>query len=179
MQERANIGIIGGGLMGREVASALARWFVLDSYPVKAELTAVCDTLEKPREWFSQIPTVQAPDGRLPRTPRLARDRHRVRRRAAPPARDDLSRCPARGEGPTGRKALRDRPAGRPPHRRRRAGVRPLRPVQFGIPVSAGRSAGLPDRQGRRARQAARSPARVFTTAAISTRPSQPTGSGR
>lgn len=59
MENRANIGIIGGGLMGREVASALARWFVLDAFPVKAELTAVCDTLEKPREWFRQIPTVK------------------------------------------------------------------------------------------------------------------------
>ncbi|HEX4141069.1 MAG TPA: Gfo/Idh/MocA family oxidoreductase [Candidatus Methylacidiphilales bacterium] len=52
------IGIIGGGLMGREVASALARWFVLDSFPVRAELTAVCDLVEKQRDWFRQIPTV-------------------------------------------------------------------------------------------------------------------------
>ncbi len=35
--------------MGREVASALARWFVLEDYPVKAELVAVCDLAEKPR----------------------------------------------------------------------------------------------------------------------------------
>ena len=53
------IGIIGGGLMGREVASALARWFVLDGFPVKAELTAVCDLAEKQREWFRQIPKVR------------------------------------------------------------------------------------------------------------------------
>src|ERR1700722_12916296 len=53
------IGIIGGGLMGREVASALGRWFVLDSFPVRAELTAVCDLVEKQREWFRQIPTVK------------------------------------------------------------------------------------------------------------------------
>ena len=32
------IGIIGGGLMGREVASALGRWFVLENFPVRAEL---------------------------------------------------------------------------------------------------------------------------------------------
>jgi predicted dehydrogenase len=53
------IGIIGGGLMGREVASALARWFVLENFPVKAELVAVCDLIEKNREWFRQIPTVK------------------------------------------------------------------------------------------------------------------------
>jgi len=53
------IGIIGGGLMGREVASALGRWFVLDSFPVRAELTAVCDLVAKQREWFRQVPTVK------------------------------------------------------------------------------------------------------------------------
>ncbi|MGB7839673.1 MAG: Gfo/Idh/MocA family oxidoreductase [Terrimicrobiaceae bacterium] len=59
MNTRARIGIIGGGLMGREVASALGRWFVLDNFPVTAELTAVCDLVEKQREWFRQIPTVK------------------------------------------------------------------------------------------------------------------------
>jgi predicted dehydrogenase len=59
MNTRARIGIIGGGLMGREVASALGRWFVLEDFPVRAELTAVCDLVEKQREWFRQIPTVK------------------------------------------------------------------------------------------------------------------------
>ena len=45
--------------MGREVASALSRWFVLENYPVQAELVAVCDTAEKPREWFRRVPTVK------------------------------------------------------------------------------------------------------------------------
>ncbi len=53
------IGIIGGGLMGRELASALARWMVLQDFPVKAELTAVCDLAEAQREWFRQIPSVR------------------------------------------------------------------------------------------------------------------------
>lgn len=53
------IGIIGGGLMGRELASALGRWFVLRDFPVTAELVAVCDLVEDQREWFRQIPTVQ------------------------------------------------------------------------------------------------------------------------
>jgi len=59
MSDPVRIGIIGGGLMGREVASALARWFVLSDFPVAAELTAVCDLAEKQREWFRQIPTVR------------------------------------------------------------------------------------------------------------------------
>ena len=53
------IGIIGGGLMGREVASALARWFVLADHPVRAELVAVCDLSDPAREWFRQVPTVR------------------------------------------------------------------------------------------------------------------------
>ena len=52
------VGIIGGGLMGREVASAIGRWFVLTDAPARLELTAVCDVQEKVREWFRQIPTV-------------------------------------------------------------------------------------------------------------------------
>jgi predicted dehydrogenase len=53
-----NIGIIGGGLMGRELASALARWFVLVDPPVEARLIAVADLSAPAREWFRQIPTV-------------------------------------------------------------------------------------------------------------------------
>ena len=53
------VGIIGGGLMGREAASAFARWFVLNDFPVRAELVAVCDLQEKLLEWFKQIPTVK------------------------------------------------------------------------------------------------------------------------
>jgi len=52
------VGIIGGGLMGREVASAIGRWFSLLDFPVKLELTAICDLVEKTRDWFRQIPTV-------------------------------------------------------------------------------------------------------------------------
>ena len=54
MSAKARIGIIGGGLMGREVAGALSRWFVLKDYPVPAELVAVCDLAEAQREWFRQ-----------------------------------------------------------------------------------------------------------------------------
>jgi predicted dehydrogenase len=53
------VGVIGGGLMGREVANAFARWFVLENFPVRAELIAVCDVQPKLLEWFRQVPTVR------------------------------------------------------------------------------------------------------------------------
>lgn len=53
------IGIIGGGLMGREAASALARWFALLDFPVRAELTAVAELDPARLEWFRQVPTVK------------------------------------------------------------------------------------------------------------------------
>ncbi len=53
------VGVIGAGLMGREVASALGRWFALLDCPVKAELTAVCDVNTAALEWFRQVPTVR------------------------------------------------------------------------------------------------------------------------
>ena len=59
MINTTRIGIIGGGLMGREVASALSRCFVLENYSVHAELTAGCDLAEKQREWFRRIPSVK------------------------------------------------------------------------------------------------------------------------
>jgi predicted dehydrogenase len=59
MKPVVRIGVIGGGLMGREVANALARWFVLDNFPVRAELAAVCDVQPKLLEWFKQVPTVR------------------------------------------------------------------------------------------------------------------------
>ncbi len=52
-------GIIGGGLMGREFASALGRWFALaDETLPRAELVGVCDLSEKTRDWFRRVPTV-------------------------------------------------------------------------------------------------------------------------
>jgi predicted dehydrogenase len=53
------VGIIGGGLMGREAASCFGRWFALQNFPVRAELTAVCDLRDDLLEWFGQVPTVQ------------------------------------------------------------------------------------------------------------------------
>ena len=53
------VGIIGGGLMGREAASAFGRWFVLDNSPVSAELVAVCDLQNQLLDWFRQVPGVR------------------------------------------------------------------------------------------------------------------------
>ncbi|TFD52672.1 Gfo/Idh/MocA family oxidoreductase [Cryobacterium sp. Hh7] len=53
-----NIGIVGAGLMGREIAMAIQRWPALIDHPVRAQVTAVCDINPAAMEWFDQIPTV-------------------------------------------------------------------------------------------------------------------------
>lgn len=53
------VGLIGGGLMGREAASALARWFSLVDFPVRAELRAVAELDRERLDWFRQVPTVR------------------------------------------------------------------------------------------------------------------------
>lgn len=53
------VGIIGGGLMGREAASAFGRWFVLENFPVRAELVAVCDLQPRLLDWFRGVPGVR------------------------------------------------------------------------------------------------------------------------
>lgn len=58
-KQTMRVGIIGGGLMGREAASAFGRWFALENFPVRAELVAVCDVQEKLLDWFRQVPTVK------------------------------------------------------------------------------------------------------------------------
>lgn len=50
------IGIIGGGLMGREMASAFARWCALDPMPVRPVLKAVADLNPATLSWFERIP---------------------------------------------------------------------------------------------------------------------------
>ncbi len=57
--EKMRVGIIGGGLMGREAASAFGRWFVLEDFGVQAELVAVCDLQQKLLDWFRRVPTVR------------------------------------------------------------------------------------------------------------------------
>jgi predicted dehydrogenase len=56
---RVRLGIIGGGLMGRELASAVGRWFMLDPLPDAPELVAVADTSEAALDWFRRVPGVK------------------------------------------------------------------------------------------------------------------------
>ncbi len=53
------VGLIGGGLMGREAASAFGRWFALDDFPIQAELVAVCDLQPQLLDWFRRVPSVR------------------------------------------------------------------------------------------------------------------------
>lgn len=57
-QQVVRIGIIGGGLMGREMASAFARWCALEDMPLRPELVAVADSNPAVLEWFTRIPSV-------------------------------------------------------------------------------------------------------------------------
>lgn len=57
-QQTVSVGIIGGGLMGKEVAVAFARWAALTDHPVRPELTHVCDIDADALGWFDRIPSV-------------------------------------------------------------------------------------------------------------------------
>lgn len=57
--KKVSIGIIGGGLMGREMASAFARWCALTDVEIQPELVAIADLSDVARGWFSQIPSVR------------------------------------------------------------------------------------------------------------------------
>ena len=57
-QQTVRVGIIGGGLMGKEVAVAFARWATLTDHPVRPELTHVCDINPDALAWFDRIPSV-------------------------------------------------------------------------------------------------------------------------
>ena len=53
-------GVIGCGLMGREFASAAARWCHLLDLPFRPVIVAVCDPVEGARDWFTRnVPTVE------------------------------------------------------------------------------------------------------------------------
>lgn len=55
-----NFGIIGCGLMGREFASAVARWCHLPEMTVKPQIVAVCDTNPSLLDWYTDnFPTIK------------------------------------------------------------------------------------------------------------------------
>lgn len=54
------IGIIGGGLMGKELVSAAARWCHLLDVPAMPEITAICSGRESSLGWFKNAcPTIK------------------------------------------------------------------------------------------------------------------------
>ena len=53
------VGVIGAGLMGREVASAFGRWVAMLDCPVQPELVAVCDVSAHSLDWFKRVSTVR------------------------------------------------------------------------------------------------------------------------
>lgn len=59
MTRDISVAIIGGGLMGREIAAAIQRWPALVDHPARPRLTAVCDINPAALEWFDTIPTVE------------------------------------------------------------------------------------------------------------------------
>lgn len=58
VRQPVGVGIIGGGLMGRETAAAISRWPALTDHPVCPVLTAVCDIDPQALSWFERIDTV-------------------------------------------------------------------------------------------------------------------------
>lgn len=53
------IGIIGGGLMGRELAAVCGRWLHLVDHPVRPSVVAVADLNPSALNWFEQVPTIE------------------------------------------------------------------------------------------------------------------------
>ena len=53
-------GVIGCGLMGKEFASAAARWLHLEGVDFEPRIVAVCDANPAATEWFKgQVPSVE------------------------------------------------------------------------------------------------------------------------
>ncbi|HKG04877.1 MAG TPA: Gfo/Idh/MocA family oxidoreductase [Pedobacter sp.] len=57
--KKINVGIIGGGLMGKEAASSFARWFALNDLNINVDLKAVCDLNQTVLDWYRNVPTVE------------------------------------------------------------------------------------------------------------------------
>ena len=53
-----NVGIIGGGLMGREAASAILRWCALEVPAVQPQILAVADANPDALAWYERIPSI-------------------------------------------------------------------------------------------------------------------------
>lgn len=58
-QRPVRIGIVGGGLMGRELAVVTGRWHALVDHPCRPEIVAVADPVPAARDWFARLGTVR------------------------------------------------------------------------------------------------------------------------
>jgi predicted dehydrogenase len=57
-RQTVRVGIVGGGLMGKEAAAAIARWPALVDHPVRPVVTGVCDVNPAALAWFDRLDTV-------------------------------------------------------------------------------------------------------------------------
>lgn len=57
-QQPVRIGVIGAGLMGRELAAVCGRWSQLVDHPSAPEVVAVADPNPAARDWFRRVGTV-------------------------------------------------------------------------------------------------------------------------
>jgi predicted dehydrogenase len=53
------IGVVGAGLMGRELAAVCGRWSQLIDHPAAPQVVAVADPNPAARDWFRQVATVE------------------------------------------------------------------------------------------------------------------------
>ena len=58
-REQVRVGVIGAGLMGKELAGALGRWSALSNSTIDPQLTAVCDVNAAALDWFRRVSSVQ------------------------------------------------------------------------------------------------------------------------
>jgi predicted dehydrogenase len=58
-QQPVRIGVIGGGLMGRELAVVCGRWNQLVDHPSSPSVVAVADPSPAARDWFARVPSVE------------------------------------------------------------------------------------------------------------------------
>jgi predicted dehydrogenase len=58
-QEVVRIGVVGAGLMGRELAGVCGRWSALVDHPALPEVVAVADPNPAAREWFRRVSSVE------------------------------------------------------------------------------------------------------------------------
>ena len=54
-QRQVNIGIIGGGLMGKELLALVGRWDALVDHPARPAITAIADPSPDVQNWFRQV----------------------------------------------------------------------------------------------------------------------------